>query len=138
MDLTECFKKQQIIKINFNEDKVNSLIEISDLKEEVVKQSIITDRNISVFVSLAYDSLRELLEAICLFKCYKVISHICIGALLKEIIIDFDYVFFDEIRKKRNGINYYGTKIDFQQGKKIIQKIFKFKKKLMKNLNLKK
>lgn len=68
MDLTECFKKQQIIKIAFNEYKVNSLIEMFDLKEEVVNQSTFSERNIAVYVSLAYDSLREVLEAICISK----------------------------------------------------------------------
>lgn len=62
---------------------------------------------------------------------YKVLSHICLGELLKTLITDFDYAEFDRIRYTRNGINYYGAKVDFGQGKEIIKKAFAMKKKVL-------
>ena len=47
------------------------------------------------------------------------LSHICIGGLLADIIDDFDYEEFDRIRWIRNSINYYGEKIDFEQGMRL-------------------
>ena len=86
----------------------------------------------SAYVSLAYDSLSEVLEAICIKNGYKVLSHICMGELLKNLLKDFDYEEFDRLRWIRNSINYYGQKVELSQGKEIIKKIFKMKDKLLK------
>jgi len=132
MDLKECFRKELIKKTKVDEELIKSLIEMSNIKEITVKKANIDKVNISAYVSLAYDSLREVLEALCISKGYKVISHICIGELLKEILEDFEYEEFDRLRWIRNSINYYGQKIDLEEGKEIIKKIFKIKMKILK------
>lgn len=43
----------------------------------------------------------------------------------------FDYEEFDRLRWIRNSINYYGEKVEFEQGKEIVDKIFAMKKKFM-------
>ena len=133
MDLKECLKKGLIKKTRIDENLINSLIEMSNIKEEAVNLSKFDERNISAYVSMSYDSLREVLEALCISKGYKVLSHICIGELLKDILDNFDYEDFDRLRWIRNSINYYGEKVDFSQGKEIIHKIFLIKKKIVSN-----
>jgi|SRR3989344_4707142 len=133
MDLNECLKKGLIKKTEVNKELVKSLIEMSKIKETAVNTAKINEVNISAYASLAYDSLREILEALCILNGYKVISHVCIGELLKTIIKDFDYEDFDRVRYIRNGINYYGTKIEFEQGKGLIRKIFIIKNKILNN-----
>ena len=128
MDLDECFRKGLIKKAKIDEELIKSLIEMANINEATVRNAKIDGINISSYVSLAYDSLREVLEAICISKGYKVLSHICIAELLKELFEDFDYDEFDRLRYIRNSINYYGTKIEFEQGKEIINKIFLMKK----------
>jgi hypothetical protein len=54
-----------------------------------------------------------------------------LGELLKEILPDFDFSSFDRFRFIRNGIKYYGTQLDFEQGKEIIDKMFMMKKDLL-------
>ena len=130
MDLKECFRKEFIKKTKINLPLIKSLIEMANIKEIAVKSANIDKVNISAYVSLSYDSLREILEALCISKGYKVLSHLCIGELLKSIIEDFDFNQFDRLRYIRNGINYYGEKVDFEQGKEIINKIFSMKKKI--------
>ena len=132
MDLNECFRKGMIKKTRKDTELVKSLMEMSDIKETTVKTANINKINISAYVSLAYDSLREILEALCILKGYKVLSHICMGEFLKSILEDFDYEEFDRLRWIRNSINYYGEKIEFNQGKEIIEKIFIMKKKIVK------
>jgi len=132
MDLDECFRKGLIKKTDSDKELIQSLIEMAGIKETTVKTANINKINISAYVSLAYDALREILEALCILKEYKVLSHICMGELLKEILEDFDYSDFDRMRYIRNGINYYGTKIDLEQGKEIINKIFYMKQKISK------
>lgn len=131
MDIDECYKKGLIKKTKIDNELIKSLIEMANIKETTVKTAKIDNINISAYVSLAYDSLREILEAICISKGYKVLSHICIGELLKDLLEDFDYNEFDRLRYVRNGINYYGTKVEFGQGQEIINKIFAMKKSLL-------
>ena len=131
MDLNECFKKGLIKRTQRNEDLANSLIEMAKIKEDAVNNAKIDNINISAYVSLAYDALRETLEALCVLNGYKVLSHICIGELLKDILNNFDYEDFDRMRWIRNSINYYGKKVDFNQGKELITKIFAIKEKII-------
>ena len=129
MDLEECFQKGLIKKTEVNENLIKSLIEMSKIKENAVRKAGVDNVNVSAYISLAYDSLRE---AICISKGYKVLSHICIGELLKNIFKEFEYEEFDRLRWIRNSINYYGTKVEFKQGKEIISKIFSMKNSLIK------
>jgi len=128
MDLDECFRKGHIKKTRIDEELARSLIEMSAIKEGAVKTARITEKNVSAYVSMAYDSLREVMEAVCVLRGYKILSHLCLGELLNKILQDFDYNGFDRFRYIRNGINYYGTKIDFAQGKEIIKKMFEMKR----------
>ncbi len=104
---------------------------MADIKEITVKKAKLDKQNISAYVSLSYDSLREILEAICISRGYKVLSHVCISELLMDLLKDFDYNEFDRLRYTRNNINYYGIKVEFNQGREIINKIFVMKKKLI-------
>ena len=133
MDLNECYKKRNIKKIKINEELIKSLIDMSNANEHTVKTAVIDNINISSYVSMAYDSLREIMEAVCISYGYKVINHICLGELIKDLIKDFDFHEFDRWRYIRNGISYYGTKVDFNQGKEIIKKMFIMKNSLLKN-----
>lgn len=132
MDLGECFQKGLVKKTEVDENLIKSLIEMSKIKEITVKGAKIDHINISAYVSLAYDALREALEAVCISKGYKVLSHICLGELLKDLFKDFEYEEFDRLRWIRNSINYYGTKVEFKQGKEIIKKVFDMKNKVVK------
>lgn len=131
MGLKDCYKKGLIRKTKISNELIASLVEMSNIKEMTVNTSEINEMNISAYVSMAYDSLRELLEAICISCGYKVSSHVCLGELLRTLISDFDFTEFDRLRYVRNGINYYGRKVDFEQGNEIIKKIFVMKKKLL-------
>ena len=131
MDLDECFRKGLIKRTKISKELIQSLLEMSDIKEKTVRAAAINEFNVSAFVSLAYDALREVLEALCVFKGYKVLSHICIGELLKKSLEDFDYNTFDRLRYVRNSINYYGIKVELPQGKELISKIFAMKENLI-------
>lgn len=116
-----------------DDDLIKSLIKLSNIKEKIINNSKIEGEGASVYVALAYDSLREALEALCILNGHKVLSHICIGELLKTIIRDFDYDQFDRFRWIRNSINYYGKMVDAEQGKELIIKILEMKRKIIKN-----
>ncbi len=130
MDLDDCHRKGLIKKTTIDKSLAASLIEMSNIKEKAVLSAKINEENVSAYVSLAYDSLREILEVLCILRGYKVLSHLCIGELLRKELDDFNYEDFDRLRYIRNSINYYGEQVDFEQGKEIIDKIFVMKKKL--------
>ncbi len=127
MDLDDCYKKNFIKRTRIDKELIRSLIEMSKIQEDSVNKAKIDEINISAYVSMAYDSLRGVLEALCILKGYKVTSHICLGELLRTLISDFDFNSFDRFRYIRNGINYYGTKVDYRAGKEVIRNMFKMK-----------
>ena len=137
MDLVDCEKKGFVRKVNVDEGLVKSLIEMSKLKEKVVNESNVNEENVSVYVSLAYDSLKEILDCVCLMNGYKGMSHVCVGVVLKNLFKNFNFEDFDRMRWIRNSINYYGEKVEFDQGKELINNIFKMKKELFEKFLIK-
>jgi hypothetical protein len=132
MDLKECERKGYIKKREINPHTVRSLLIISDSKEYVVKSAAINEKTIPVYVSLSYDSLREALDALCAQLGFKVLNHVCIGALLEKKLTSFNSYDFNQIRLIRNSINYYGKPIKLELGLKIIKKSFKIKEEIRK------
>jgi hypothetical protein len=103
---------------------IASLIKSSANKMKSENSLMISEITAASKLSLAYDSLRELLEASALKKGYKIYNHECYTAFLKEVIgesVKGDE--FDEIRKVRNAVNYYGKSISTEETTDIILKI---------------
>ena len=74
--------------------------------------------------SLAYESLREALEALAIKKGYKIYNHECYTYFLKEIIRESEKSDeFDSIRKIRNAVNYYGKELKPKQAEDLIKRI---------------
>jgi uncharacterized protein (UPF0332 family) len=124
MDWRECIDKRIIKKIHPDLEMAKSLIKMSENKlksEEKLPMSNITAAS---KISLAYDSLRELLEALSLKKGYKIYNHECYVAFLKEILKEDALAEeFNEIRIIRNEINYYGKEINVDEARAIIRRI---------------
>ncbi len=95
----------------------------------------IDDITASSKLSLAYDSLRELLEALSVKHGYKIYNHACYTAFLKEILdkskIGDD---FDDIRIIRNSVNYYDKEISVNEAKETINTIKRLRKEILKLL----
>lgn len=134
MDIADCEEKGMIKKTKPNRELAKSLIEISDIKEKAINSAKIDEVTISAYVPMAYDSLREILEAICVLRGYKVLSHVCLGELVKYFLKDFDFHRFDRFRYVRNSINYYGEKVGLKQGNEIIRNIFQTRAEMKKVL----
>ena len=131
MELSECERKGFIKKAVPSISLVKSLLEISETKQIAMSSAKIDETTINAYLPMAYDSLREILEALCTLHGYKVTNHVCLGELLRKLESDFDYTSFDRFRYIRNGINYYGRRIDFTQGKEIISKINAMRKNII-------
>ncbi|MGE0792691.1 MAG: hypothetical protein AB7V77_00760 [Candidatus Woesearchaeota archaeon] len=133
MDWRECINKQIVKDAKQDNNLINSLKEVSEKK---IRSAKILPSDLHVVkISLLYDALREILEAISLKNGYKVYNHECFTSFIKEVL-GFSYQGdeFDLLRKTRNAINYYGKDISEEESKDIISKLEKsikfFKNKL--------
>jgi len=124
MDWKECCDKRIVKDVEPDADFIKSLIMSSKNKLESESRLEMSDITAASKLSLAYDSLRELLEAFALKKGYKVYNHECYAAFLKEIIGESSKGDeFDDVRKVRNALNYYGKVISTKESDDIISRI---------------
>lgn len=128
MDWTECCNKRIAKNIRPDGGMIISLIKTSKNKLESQEKLLMNEVTAASKLTLAYDSLRELLEALALKQGYKIYNHECYSAFLKEIIIKSDKGDeFDEIRKIRNDVNYYGKDISIKEAEDVIRRIKKLR-----------
>lgn len=91
MDLRDCFREGYIQRCEVDYGLITSLVQMSQIKTQAVDTATnINEVTISAYVAMAYESLREILEAVCIAQGYKIISHICLGdfyAICMKILI---------------------------------------------------
>lgn len=89
----------------------------NSIKKSIPKQS--SQWN-SVY-KLYYDALHELVESFLSLEKIKIDNHQCLFAYLceKHPELEFDWDFFEKVRTKRNGINYYGTPVNSDDWKEV-------------------
>jgi len=114
-------RNQDIVDVN----KIKTLVDISkatldaasSLKNGLDKNSTMW----SVIYTLYYDVMHKLADALVQFDSRKISNHQCLFAYLclKNEALVLDWNFFEKIRTKRNGVNYYGSLATFSDFKEI-------------------
>lgn len=136
MDWKTCCKKYLVKDIKVDKNLISSLISSSSKKDHSQSLLQLNDQTASSKISLAYEALRELLEALAINKGYKIYNHECYCAFLKEILNESQLGDeFDKFRKLRNSINYYGKDIAVDEAKAILYSMTKFTDVIRKLLN---
>ena len=129
MDFKECVDKKIIKSVSSDGELIKSLLKSSENKLKSQENLKMNDIHSSSKISLTYDSLREVLEALALVKGYKVYNHECYMAFLKEVLkMSNKGDEFNELRIIRNSINYYGKDVSINESIETISR--------MKNLRL--
>ena len=132
MDWSDCIHKRFIKETRIDKNLINSLIKSSENKLKSNEKLEIDEFTASTKVSIVYDSLREILEALAIKKGYKIYSHECFSAFLEEICKNKSLSLeFDKFRKIRNAINYYGEDVPVSEAKFIIKDIILLRKKIL-------
>ena len=127
-DWKDCLEAFTAKKVKSDDSMIKSLIKTSKNKLDSEGQLVMNNVTAASKLSLAYDSLRELLEALSVKKGYKIYNHECYTAFLKEVLNQSDKGDeFDEIRKIRNAVNYYGKEITAEEALKAIERIRKLR-----------
>ncbi|MDP3027557.1 MAG: hypothetical protein Q8N63_07670 [Nanoarchaeota archaeon] len=135
MDFNECLKKRIAKEVNEDKELIASLIKTSQNKFDSEKKLELTDVTSGSKISLLYDSLREILEALAIKNGYKIYNHECYTHFLKEILNESTKGDeFDDLRKIRNSINYYAKDIPINEAKEVLERIRKLREEIMRLL----
>jgi hypothetical protein len=116
-----CFIPIETVDI----EKIKSTLEISDSdmsSAKILKGNLSKDsKGWNSVYKLYYDALHELVEAFLRFDKIKSDNHQCLFAYLceKHPELELNWEFFEKVRTKRNGINYYGTPIKHEDWKEV-------------------
>ena len=86
---------------------------------------------------LYYDALHELAESFLRFEKIKIDNHQCLFAYLceKHPELELSWEFFEKVRTKRNGINYYGTPVEINDWKEVELQFNLYIKRLKEEIN---
>lgn len=122
----KCKKEGRFIVLeDVDKDKIVATLTIAEADRDsanTIKKNLPKKSNQwnSVY-KLYYDALHELTESLLAFERMKIDNHQCLFAYLceKHQELEFSWDFFERIRTKRNGINYYGVPISFEDWKDI-------------------
>ena len=103
-------------KAETNNSLIKSLVLMTDERLKFLAKIKLEQQNASVVFTNHYDALRELSEALALLKGYKIYQHEALGLFFKEILGEnVIFMKFDKFRLLRNGVNYYGRHIPFEE-----------------------
>ncbi|MBI2662163.1 hypothetical protein HYX11_01760 [Candidatus Woesearchaeota archaeon] len=131
-----------------------NIIPIKDVSEEIIRTSLcIVEEDLQSAIDAAankrwnsayktyYDVLHQLVEAFVRFDTMKIKTHLCLFTYIcvKHPELELHWDFFEKVRTKRNGIQYYAslvTEKDWKEAALTFQLyIDLFKKKIEEKLN---
>ena len=124
MDFNECVRKKLVKDVKKDENQIFSIRDIAKIK--IKSANVLPKEHFISKITLLYDALRENLECVALEKGYKIYNHECYTSFIREILNKSNEAErFDKMTKIRNGINYYGQKVDKDEAEYIIDEIKK-------------
>ena len=131
MDMNTCKRKNLVKTIKPDTSKIQALAKSA--KRKIEASNVLPKELGEPKISLMYDALRTILESIALERGYKIYNHECYTAFLKEVLqrsrLGDE---FDNFRKVRNGINYYGKEVNPEEAKELLLQMKKFIEKIRK------
>jgi len=116
-----CISEGNLLPLNeIDLEKIKATLNIAAEDLESAKDDLIKKRWNSAYKSY-YDVLHELVEAFLCFDKIKSRNHQCLFTYLctKHPELEFNWEFFEKVRTKRNGINYYGTPVNNKNWKEV-------------------
>lgn len=130
MKFEDFIEQGKVRKGSPETSKVKSLLEISNNHLLFLKNQQIDEISAGSILVTYYEALREVIEAICLKDGLKVYSHEAFTYFLKEKGEDSTAIKFDNLRKLRNSVNYYGEKVNASEVKAAKEEIIEMIKEL--------
>ena len=107
MRFEDFIENKKVIIGSSDEQKAKALVKMAEQNMAFVEMLPEREEGASVVLSQAYESLRQILEAMTLQEGFKVYSHEAYTFYLKKLGKESVAQRFDRLRKLRNGVNYY-------------------------------
>ncbi len=137
MNWNTCLRQREAKPIKPDTEMAASLEKTSANKAFSSQLLELKEETVSSKISLHYDSVRELLEAIALCKGFKIYNHICYTGFLKEILKETGLAEeFDDLRVIRNDINYYGKEVSVIEATEVLKRLENLRTKLLKIISI--
>ena len=131
----DCLEECSAVKIHPDLAKSRSLMETARGRVEYLEEVSVKEKNANYLFESYYASVVEMLHAFMVQEGFKVSNHICLGFYIKDVLRkDEMFRLFDDVRYKRNSLNYYGIKMDFETAKQAIDKCKALLEKIEKRL----
>jgi len=136
MDWKECVITKIVKKKSVDKELISSILKMRKWKLKAYHKLSEENDLISIQFTVAYDYLRETIEALALSKGFKIGNHECYTAFLKEVCkLQTEAAIFDRAKFIRNGIQYCSKDMPLEEGKKLIPQLFSLVKFLEKQIN---
>ncbi len=124
MDWNSCLRKKESKPIKPDLEMAKALRETSKNKIISSRELRLRPETAAAKISLSYDAVREILEALALSIGFKIYNHACYTPFLKEILNELNLAEdFDQLRKIRNDINYYGKIISLSEAQYVLEQL---------------
>lgn len=131
LDWKACLRNGIVKTIKVDSNLMKSLLKESAKKLRTQNQILLSDESASSKITLAYDAVRMVLEAVAIKHGFKIYNHECYKAFLKEVMRESTLGDeFDKFRKIRNAINYYGKEVLAVGSENIIKRLIEFHRKI--------
>ena len=134
-----CVSGGNIIpKDDVGKDRIKSCLLVAEEDFQSAQDSIDKKRWNSAY-KMYYDVLHQLAEVFLRFEKVKVKTHLCLFAYLcvKHPELELSWDFFEKVRTKRNGINYYGNPVSDKDWKEVALQFDLYIKLLKEEINTK-
>lgn len=121
-------------------NKIQSMLKIADEDFDTAKLLNNTkEPKYNTIYKLHYDVLHTLTEALLRFDKIKSSNHQCLFAYLckNHPDLELDWNFFEKIRTKRNGMQYYGSLVDKRDWKEIELQTYLYIKTIKNSIDMK-
>lgn len=103
-----------------DKERIEASLRIAEEDIQSANDAIAKKRWNSAY-KMYYDVLHQLVEALLKLEKVKIKTHLCLFAYLcvKHPELELSWDFFEKVRTKRNGINYYGTPVTEKDWKEV-------------------
>ncbi len=125
-------------RVSADNNMAKALVEDAATRLEVASEMELTEKSSKIVFENAYEDIRELADALMALEGYKSYSHeASISFLLKiKNLSSSEVEKIDRLRKKRNGMKYYGRKSNPEEAENALKFATNVFKKLESQLKL--
>lgn len=115
MRFEECKENNYVVKVSRNENRAKSLRKTAEDRIKYIQTQEINSLSCNFILEDYYSALLEIVHSIALVRGYKILNHLCLTSFIEEELEKPRIAEqFDNLRKIRNNLVYYGKRLEIQ------------------------